>query len=397
MRNLPFFTAAIVILIYLTLSWLCWLSVRILIKKPYFHRLFTRFYFAFTAGQSLTFIALFIYPFTAATATYYPLYFIYNSVLIADIFVKIPLSLAGVGVLITRSPQVRFALSFGSVIFSAGIALAFAWGFTLGARSLQQNHIELNFSQLPESFDGYRIAVLSDFHLGNFHYKGLFDRTIHSCNEFNPDILLFTGDLVNNFAEETAGWEVYFNRLQATDGKFAVLGNHDYGDYFRWPAVLEKQENFEGIVQSFKDFGFELLTNSQISVSRENDSIFIIGVENWGHPPFPKYGDLERASENVPDGSFRILLSHDPAHWEESVKSNDQFPLTFSGHSHGFQWGVKLAGFEFSIAALARNNWGGLYSHQGNYLYVNKGIGTIGLPLRLDMPAEITFVTLRKR
>jgi len=397
MRNLPLLVAIYVILFYLVISWLSWISIRILTNKPSTSKIFNRLYLALTAFQLLSFTALFIFPFTAATATFYPAYFIYNSILITDIFVKIPLALSAFGVLILRSRRVKFALSIGSFLISAGIALAFVWAFTMGARSLQKHHIELHFTHLPESFDGYRLAVLSDFHLGNFNYKGLFERTIRASNDFNPDILLFTGDLVNNFAEETEGWDVYFKKFKARDGKYAVLGNHDYGDYFRWPSTLKKQQNFEGIRKSLGDFGFEILANNSVAIIRGNDSIFITGVENWGHPPFPQYGDLEQAGNHLPEKSFRILMTHDPAHWEESVKFDERYPLTFSGHSHGFQWGIKPAGFEFSLARMARENWGGLYSYRDNYLYVNKGIGTIGLPLRLDMPAEITFVTLRKR
>lgn len=397
MRNLPFIAALVVILLYLSLSWLSWISLRRLIHKPSYTTWFNRLFIAFTALQALTFTALFIYPFTAATATYYPVYFVYNSILITDIFMKIPMAIAATGIFIARRDSVRFVLSFGSLLISAGISLAFAWAFTLGPRTLQKNQIELHFSHLPESFDGYRVAVLSDFHLGNFHYKGLFEKCIRSCDEFNPDIILFTGDLVNNFAEEINGWEPWFNRLHASDGKFAVLGNHDYGYYFRWPSALEKKQNFDNIQQSLRDLGFEILANSSVAVTRGNDSVYIIGVENWGHPPFPQYGDLEKAGRQIPLSAFKILMSHDPAHWEERVKYMDHFPLTFSGHTHGFQWGIKLAGFEFSIAGLAREHWGGLYNYNGNFLYVNKGIGTIGLPLRLDMPAEITFVTLKKR
>lgn len=397
MRNLPLLVAVMVILIYLAISWLSWVTLHRLVKNTIAFRLISCLYTGLTASQILAFTVLFIYPFSSATATFYPVYFIYNSILIAEFFVKIPLAMVAPGILLFRNFRIRFALSFGSFLVSCGIALAFAWGFTIGPRSLQKSHVELYFSNLPESFDGYRIAVLSDTHLGNFHYKRLLERSIEANNEFKPDILLFTGDLVNNFAEETKGWDFYFKRFSANDGKYAVLGNHDYGYYYRWPSSLSKQMNFKGIRKSFEDFGFDLLDNRSVAVARGMDSIFIIGVENWGHPPFPQYGDLELAGKHIRKGNFRILMSHDPAHWEEVVKFNEQFPLTFSGHSHGFQWGIKLAGFEFSLARMARENWGGLYSYRDNYLYVNKGIGTIGLPLRLDMPAEITFVTLRKR
>lgn len=397
MRNIHFDTAIIIILFYLLLVIAGWYALRTAFGH---HRKFTiinRTYWVLSIFQSLFFTVLFIYPFNTATTTRYGLYFIYNSVLIADIFSRIPLALAAfISLFLWRSSRFKYAVSFGGIIITTGLFITFLWGYSIGPRSLKSEHIELHFTNLPESFDGLKITQISDLHLGNFHYKEMFRRAASKSNEFKPDILLFTGDLVNNFASETTNWKEEFLLFNAAE-KFAVAGNHDYGDYYRWPDPQQKQENAEGIRNAFKEFGFTILSNSSSPITRNEDTIFIVGVENWGHPPFPQYADLDKATEGIPDKAFKILMTHDPAHWQSVVRYKENYPLSLSGHSHGLQWGIKLAGIEFSLIWFSRNNWAGIYEHQGNYLYVNRGLGTIGIPLRIDMPAEITFITLRKK
>ena len=224
----------------------------------------------------------------------------------------------------------------------------------------------------------------------------MFRRAIRENNRFKPDILVFTGDLVNNFAYETERWKGEFQEFDAPY-KFAISGNHDYGDYYRWPDKNLKEENYRGILTAIDEFGFELLSNRSYAIVRSSDTVYVTGVENWGHPPFPQYADLGKALKDVPAGAFKILLTHDPAHWEAEIMNKGNFPLTLSGHSHGLQWGIKPAGIEFSLIYLSRITWAGLYENQGNYLYVNRGLGTIGIPMRIDMPAEITFFILRKK
>lgn len=396
MRNIPIYTGLIILFFYLVISFFGWIAIRNTLSKSGYI-FWNRLYWIASICQAVSFFLLFIYPFTTSTTTKYSLYFIYNSILITDIFSKIPLFLGGLAALISKRKSVfRFYFSFNGLILSLGVFLIFLWGFTIGARTLHKNHIELYLNSLPVSFDGLRITQLSDFHLGNYHYFRMFERAIKANNEFNPDLLLFTGDMVNNFASEADGWKDNFLQFEATN-KFAVQGNHDYGDYYRWPEKALKELNYRGILQSFEDFGFKLLSNHSYKITRGADTIYITGVENWGHPPFPQYADLEKALAGIPDNSFKILMTHDPAHWDSIIKYKDNFPLTLSGHSHGLQWGIKLAGIEFSLIYLSRKYWAGLYEYNGNSLYVNRGLGTIGIPLRIDMPAEITFITLRKK
>lgn len=398
MRNIPLPTGLVILFFYLLIAFIGWIALRNILSSNKSEVFFwKRLYWIVSTLQAVSFFLLFVYPFTTSSTTKYSLYFIYNSILITDIFTKIPLFLSGfVSIFFRRKSVSRYYLSFSGLVLSSAVFLIFLFGFTFGARTLNKNHIELYMSDLPASFDGFKIAQISDTHLGNYHYYRMFERAIKRNNEFNPDLLLFTGDLVNNFASETEGWKDKFLRFEATN-KFAVQGNHDYGDYYRWPDKLLKESNYLGIMQAFNDYGFTLLSNNSFEITNGIDTIYITGVENWGHPPFPQYADLEKALTGIPDNAFKILLTHDPAHWESIIKYKDNFPLTFSGHSHGLQWGIKLAGIEFSLIYLSRKTWGGLYEYNGNHLYVNRGLGTIGIPLRIDMPAEITFITLRKK
>jgi predicted MPP superfamily phosphohydrolase len=257
--------------------------------------------------------------------------------------------------------------------------------------------VELNFDNLPLDFDGFKILQISDTHLGGFMgSKQLLKNVIKKTDEINPDIILFTGDLVNNFSTELEGWDNVFKEFTKNRVCYSILGNHDYGNYSNWKSDSIKSLNFNEIVDAHKTFGFELLNNKHVKLHSVSDSIFIIGVENWGHPPFPQYANLDSAMVEIPKKSFKILLSHDPAHWDEVIKKRGDIDLTLSGHTHGFQWGIKKAGMTFSLSYFVRNNWGGLYKYDNSYLYVNTGLGTVGIPWRINMPGEITIITLKR-
>jgi predicted MPP superfamily phosphohydrolase len=214
--------------------------------------------------------------------------------------------------------------------------------------------------------------------------------------KINPDIVLFTGDLVNNFSKELVGWDEVFQKINKKSESYSILGNHDYGDYTNWKSDTAKIENFKKIISSHETFGFKLIDNNHVKLKSGNDSLYIIGVENWGHPPFPQYANLEQAMKGIPEDAFKILLSHDPAHWEQIIKYRDDISLTLSGHTHGAQWGIKKAGFTFSLIYLTRENWGGLYEYGKSRLYVNTGLGTVGIPWRINMPCELTVITLKR-
>ena len=259
------------------------------------------------------------------------------------------------------------------------------------------HHVEIKFDTLPQNFDALRIVQISDLHLGSFNFRyHILDRAIKLINHLEPDYIFFTGDLVNNYAWELRGWEDILKQLQAKKGKYAVLGNHDYGDYSQWKSNEAKQKNFEAIKQFYIDIDFNLLLNASKSIEIENDKIAIIGVENWGNPPFKQYGDLEKSLKKVKDIPFKILLSHDPSHWKEEVIKKTNIALTLSGHTHGMQAGVRIKNKEWSPIKYKYRHWAGLYKVNNQHLYVNRGLGWLGFPGRLGMRPEITFIEFKK-
>ncbi|HSO87392.1 MAG TPA: metallophosphoesterase [Draconibacterium sp.] len=283
------------------------------------------------------------------------------------------------------------------LILSLGISSSVIYGTLLGRKDLTVNQINLGFSNLPMNYNGLKILQISDIHLGGFMgSKQLMNKVKIQIDEINPDIILFTGDLVNNFSTELDGWETIFKEITKNRESYSILGNHDYGNYSNWKNDSTKTENFNKIVASHKTFGFKLLNNKHIKLQSETDSLYIIGVENWGHPPFPQYANLDSAMTGIPENSFKILLTHDPAHWDEVIKKRGDVNLSLSGHTHGLQWGIQKAGITFSLSYFIRNNWGGLYNYDDSFLYVNAGLGTVGIPWRINMPAELSVITLKR-
>lgn len=254
------------------------------------------------------------------------------------------------------------------------------------------------FNHLHKSFDGLKIVQISDLHLGSFNYRyKVLQKAVNIINNLHPDLIFFTGDLVNNYAWELIGWENVLEKLIAKKGKYAVLGNHDYGDYSEWDSNKEKQDNFNKIKQFYKKIDFKLLLNEAEVLKINNEKIAIIGVENWGKPPFKAYGDLQEAMNNVGGISFKILLSHDPTHWHEEVINTTNIALTLTGHTHGMQLGFNYKNKSWSPIKYKYQHWAGLYKHNNKYLYVNRGLGWIGFPGRLGMRPEITFLELLKK
>ena len=283
----------------------------------------------------------------------------------------------------------------GSFLLSIGIALIILYGVFIGRYSIRVEKQNLYFADFPKQLNGLKIVQLSDIHLGSFGKNPkVLQEAIQQINKIKPDILLFTGDIVNNFSDEMDGFEPYLNQLQAKYGKFAILGNHDYGDYYNWPDSVSKEQNQERIRSGLTAAGFNLLLNKWSLVRMKDTSICIVGVENWGHKPFPQYARLDLAMNGIPANSFKILMTHDPAHWQAKVINQTSIPLTLSGHTHGGQFGIKLAGIEFSPIWLIQKDWGGLYRSGNQYLYVNRGLGTVGFPGRIEMKPEITVLTL---
>ena len=259
------------------------------------------------------------------------------------------------------------------------------------------HRIRVRFEDLPSSFEGLRIVHISDLHLGSFRSRHhILDRAVKIINHLDPDFIFFTGDLVNNNAWELKGWQTVLKKLKAKTGKYAVLGNHDYGDYSEWKSEERKQANFESIKYFYKKIDFKLLLNEAVSIEKEGQKIAIVGVENWGNPPFKQYGDLKKALKNVVNIPFKILLSHDPSHWNEEVTEKTNIALTLSGHTHGMQAGINIKSKNWSPIQYKYKQWAGLYKNLNQYLYVTRGLGWMGFPGRLGMRPEITLIELHQ-
>jgi predicted MPP superfamily phosphohydrolase len=274
--------------------------------------------------------------------------------------------------------------------------LGLIYGLTGGRHDYRVRKETLYFDDLPEEFDGFTITQLSDIHAGSFTSAKGVEKGIAMVNAQKSDVILFTGDLVNNEAAEMDRWIPTFARLKAAFGKFSVLGNHDYGDYKHWTNEHDKHANLDRLKEVHTDIGFKLLLNEATTIKKEDESISLIGVENWGKGGFHKYGDLKKATSSVPAKAFKILMSHDPSHWDAVTLGHDRhIHLTLAGHTHGAQFGIELFGFKWSPIKYIYKQWAGLYKQAGKYLYVNRGFGFLGLKGRVGIWPEITVITLR--
>ena len=270
------------------------------------------------------------------------------------------------------------------------------YGILRGKYDYTVHRHTLFFKDLPDAFDGLTITQLSDIHAGSFDNPEAVKRGVALANAQKSDILFFTGDLVNNEAAELEPYLDIFKVLDAPLGKFSILGNHDYGDYKYWASPTEKATNFRQLKAHHKTLGFKLLLDENVKIERDGQKITLIGVENWGHG-FAQYGDLSRAMTGVAEDSFKILLSHDPTHWEKQVKTLDNLiHLTLSGHTHGAQIGVEIMGFKWSPIKYRYPKWAGLYEENGRYLHINRGFGFLGFSGRVGILPEISVLTLKK-
>ncbi len=344
----------------------------------------------------LCFIYLYIWPVSVREIKDYSVHLIFNAILSVDVMFKIPLTLSFLSGFLVSSKS-REVMNYVGLIFSVANCCSVIYGNLLGRNELIVKKLNLEISELPENFDNIKIVQFSDTHLGNFiHSKKMVRKVGEEIEKVNPDIVLFTGDLINNFASELDGWDDVFYKITKHRICLSILGNHDYGNYSEWNSEAEKAGNFEKIIAAQNKLGFIMLNNENYKLKSGTDSIYFIGVENWGHPPFPQYANLEKALTGIPESAFKVVLSHDPAHWDEVIKNKNDIALTLSGHTHGLQWGIIKAGIPFSLSYFFRKNWGGLYVHNNSRLYVNSGIGTVGLLWRINMPAELTVLTLKR-
>lgn len=288
----------------------------------------------------------------------------------------------------------EFLYQMGIVVAAIPFA-SILYGVTKGKFAYRVMREKISFANLPKAFKGLKIVQISDMHLGSFNKKyEQIEKAVELINEQEPDIILFTGDIVNNFAEETDGWAPVLKKMKAKIGKYSVLGNHDYGDYSHWDTPEAKANNLAAIKYFHEEMGFQLLLNETETIRIGDEEIALIGVENWGKPPFPQHGDLKKAHSKAEHQPFKILMSHDPSHWDAEVLPDSNIDITFAGHTHGMQFGVERAGIKWSPIQYKYPRWGGLYREGEQYLYVNRGFGYIGFPGRIGMPPEITLVEL---
>lgn len=271
------------------------------------------------------------------------------------------------------------------------------YGMARGKYNYQVLNHTLYFNDLPEAFDGFKVTHISDIHSGSFDDEDKIVAGIDLINEQESDLILFTGDLVNNLANEMIPWVSHFKTLKAKYGKYSILGNHDYGEYVRFRSEEEKAQNFQDIKDLHPQIGFNLLLNDSVYVENGNDKIAIVGVENWG-VRFKKAGDLNLASSKINKEDFKILLSHDPSHWDAEIKNHQKnFQLTLSGHTHGMQFGIEVPGIKWSPAQYIYKQWAGIYSELGKHINVNRGFGFLAFPGRVGIWPEITVITLKKK
>lgn len=292
-------------------------------------------------------------------------------------------------------PERRKFLSLMGLGLGGVLSALFIDGITFGKYRHTVRRVKVKFANLPKSFKGYKIIQISDVHSGSFSDPSKLQHAIDLINEQDPDLVLFTGDMVNNVAGEFKPFIPLFSKIKAKDGKFAVLGNHDYGDYVKWNSKDEQNKNLETLIEYQRQAGFDLLRNENRIIEKNGENIYILGVENWGLKPFPQYGDIDKALENVPQSATKILMSHDPTHFDHVVKKHPKdIHLTLSGHTHGMQFGLDLKNIKWSPVQYRYPKWADLYESEGKMLYVNRGFGVLGYPGRVGVLPEITLFEL---
>lgn len=285
-----------------------------------------------------------------------------------------------------------------AVTFTIIPAIGFIYGMVRGAYKYRVHRVKVPSKNLPEAFNGFKIVQLSDIHVGSFLDAEPLQKAFGMVMAETPDMILFTGDLVNNIADEIKGFEAAFSHLKAPHGVYSVLGNHDYGDYVAWENKAAKQKNLDALKALQQQFGWRLLMNEHVPIEKNGEKIALIGIENWGgNMRFPRYGKLSEAYQGAENYPYKILMSHDPSHWDMQVSLEyKDIDLTLSGHTHGMQFGIEIPGFKWSPVQYIYKHWAGLYKQENQFLYVNRGLGFLGYPGRLGIWPEITVIELVK-
>lgn len=288
---------------------------------------------------------------------------------------------------LTKAALIATTIPFGTM----------AYGILSGAHDYRIRRVKVALPNLPKTFDGIRIGQVSDIHAGSFFNKTAVKGGVEMMMKEKPDLIFFTGDLVNNQASEVSDYIGIFEKLKAPLGVFSVTGNHDYGDYHNWTSQAAKRRNFRDLMEAHQRMGYRLLMNEHQLLEQGGEKVAILGNENWGGRGFSQYGKLQQAYQGTQEAQVKILLSHDPSHWDAQVRpSYSDIDLMFSGHTHGFQFGVEVGDFKWSPSQYAYKQWSGLYQEGSQYLYVNRGFGYLGYPGRIGMPPELTILELKR-
>ena len=286
----------------------------------------------------------------------------------------------------------KLALGIGAIPF-----FALLWGMAKGGTDYTVRRVTLRYPNLPPAFDGFKVLQISDLHTGSFNSTEPLQRAVAMINQQGADLILMTGDLVNNRATEVEPHIPALQQIKSELPIFSSLGNHDYGDYVPWESPAEKRENLERLMRNHAKIGWTLINDDSHTITRGSDKIAVLGVQNWSsHANFPKHGNLPKAHAASGDAPFKILLSHDPSHWEAQVLNYPDIDLTLSGHTHGMQFGVNLPFLKWSPVKYMYKQWAGLYEQGRQRLYVNVGLGFLGYPGRVGFLPEITVFELRR-
>jgi uncharacterized protein len=290
--------------------------------------------------------------------------------------------------------------SYLALTFSVIPAVSFLYGMIKGAYKYRVHKVKVSSPNLPSEFEGFKIVQLSDIHCGSFMNSEPLIKAFDIVLEQKPDVIFFTGDLVNNESKETTPHLDAYKKLKAPFGVFSILGNHDYGDYKQWETPEDKVKNLQDLKDVHENSGWRLLMNEHVPIEKNGQKIAVLGIENWGgNLRFPRYGKLDNAHAGTESYPYKILLSHDPSHWDVQVsqeKKYNDIDLTLSGHTHGMQFGIEIPGFKWSPVQYIYKHWAGLYKQDNQYLYVNRGLGFLGYPGRLGIWPEITVIELSK-
>lgn len=316
--------------------------------------------------------------------------------LTAEIVMSLMLFLGDAYRLIAGTPRNIYWVEASFLLLLLTI-FVFVYGMIFGKYNYQVIRHTLYFDDLPEAFDGFKVLQISDVHAGSFNNPPAVQRGIDLIKAQEADLFVFTGDLVNNKAEEIRPWISYFSQIKAPYGQFSILGNHDYGDYVQWPSEIEKRENLTQLKAYHAELGFDLLLDRHVNIEKNGQQIVLAGIENWGIG-FGERGDLKKALSNTKESDFKILLSHDPTHWEAQVKTfSNKVQLTLSGHTHGMQFGLEAFGIKWSPVKYRYAHWAGIKTENDRTLNINRGFGFLGFSGRIGIWPEITVLELKKK